>query len=185
MKKRYNYTLIIASFLIFISCSENATGPGNLRLNQGEGAFTVSGAINAQHEGKAWDKIDRSDNGTLLQIFVSNAEFSNDPHENGDASFVLEFRLESGSESFSISKGEYNLGADAPFHGLFADAATTMAFETNGESGGFIAITSYYSTGSVEAEFDFSASTIDGGSSVTVSGGIRASCIGGQYNPNC
>ncbi len=183
MKKIYRYPAIILTLLILISCSDNAAGPDGSDLNQGEGAFTVTGAINAEHSGEAWYTVDPRDDGTVFQLFVSDVEFSANPDTNENVTFVLEFRQDFGSDSFSISTGEYNLGASAPFRGMFADVATATAYETMGNSGGTLNITSY-SSGLVEAEFEFSATGPEGGS-VTVTGGLRASCIGGQFNPNC
>ena len=71
------------------TCSDNPTGPGDLGLSQREGTFTVSGAINAEHEGEAWYTIDRSDDGTVFQIFASDVEFSIDSQANDDVSFPL------------------------------------------------------------------------------------------------
>lgn len=183
MKKKYKYPAIILTLLIIISCSDNATGPDGSDLNQGEGVFTVTGAINAEHSGEAWYTVDPRDDGTVFQLFVSDVEFSANPDTNENVTFVLEFRQDSGSDSFSISTGEYNLGANAPFRGMFADVATATAYETIGNSGGTLNITSH-SSGLVEAEFEFSATGPEGGS-VTVTGGLRANCIGGQFNPNC
>jgi hypothetical protein len=183
MLKKISYLAITLSILLFTSCSDNSTGPDDLNLSQGQGAFTVTGAVNAEHSGEAWYTVDPRDDGTVFQLFVSDVEFSIDPDANDDVTFVLEFRQESGSGSFSISTGEYNLGANAPFRGMFADVATATAYETTGSSGGTLNITSY-SSGSVEAEFEFSATGPEGGS-VTVTGGLRASCVGGQFNPNC
>ena len=183
MKKNYSYAIIISLVMIFTSCSDNSTGPDDLNLSQGKGAFTVTGAVNAEHSGESWYTVDPRDDGTVFQLFVSDVEFTVDQNANNDATFVLEFRQESGSGSFSISTGEFDMGANAPFRGMFADVATATAYETIGNSGGTLNITSY-SSGSVEAEFEFTATGPEGGS-VTVKGGLRASCIGGQFNPNC
>jgi len=183
MNNIYSYLAFIISILFFISCSDNSTGVDGLDLSQGEGAFSVTGAINAEHSGEAWYTVDPRDDGTVFQLFVSDVEFSIDPDANDDVTFVLEFRQESGSGSFSISTGEFDLGSNAPFRGMFADVATATAYETTGSSGGTLNISSY-SSGLVEAEFEFSATAAEGGS-VTVKGGLRASCIGGQFNPNC
>jgi len=190
MKKNYSYAIIISLVMIFTSCSDNSTGPDDLNLSQGKGAFTVTGAVNAEHSGESWYTVDPRDDGTVFQLFVSDVEFSIDPDANDDVTFVLEFRQESGSGSFSISTGEYNLGANAPFRGMFADVATATAYETTGSSGGTLNITSHSSSsGLIEAEFEFSATGPEGGS-VTVTGGLRAGCVGGQLfgefiNPNC
>ena len=188
MKKNYRYAIIISLLMIFTSCSDNSSGPGDLGLSEGKGAVTVTGAINAEYEGEAWYTIDRSDDGTVFQIFVSDVEFSTDPGANDDISFVLEFRQDSGSDSFSISTGNFNVGENTTFRGIFADVsiveARGVAYETLGNSGGSINITSV-SSGLVDAEFEFSATDPEDGGSVTVSGALRASCIGGQFNPNC
>ena len=190
MNNIYSYLAFIISILFFISCSDNSTGVDGLDLSQGEGAFSVTGAINAEHSGEAWYTVDPRDDGTVFQLFVSDVEFSIDPDANDDVTFVLEFRQESGSGSFSISTGEFDLGSNAPFRGMFADVATATAYETTGSSGGTLNITSHSrSSGLVEAEFEFSATAPDGGN-VTVTGGLRAGCVGGQLfgefiNPNC
>jgi hypothetical protein len=188
MIKLYSYTVIIASFLFFTSCSDNSSGPGDLGLNEGKGAITVTGAVNAEYEGEAWYVIERSEEGSVFQIFVSDVEFSTDPSANDDISFVLQFRQDSGSESFSISTGSFNVGENATFFGIFADVSILeergVGYETIGNAGGSINITSQ-SSGLVDAEFEFTAIDPEEGGSVTVSGALRASCIGGQFNPNC
>ena len=183
MLKTINNLAITLSLLLLISCSDNSTGPGGLDLSQGEGAFTVTGAVNAEHSGESWYTVDPRDDGTVFQLFVSDVVFSIDPDANDNVTFVLEFRQESGSDSFSISSGEYSLGENAAFSGMFADVTTATAYETTGNSGGTLNITSY-SSGSVDAEFEFTATGPEGGN-VTVTGGLRANCIGGQFNPNC
>lgn len=178
--------LSIILFLCFavMSCSDDSTGPGDLNLSQGEGKLTVTGAVNAEHEGEAWYVIDRNDEETVFQIFVSDVQFSIDPQANDDVSFVLEFRQDSGPDSFSISTGDFEVGESATFRGLYADVNSGNAFETIGSSGGSISITSH-SNGHLDAEFEFTGTNRDGEGSVNVSGGLRATCIGGQFNPNC
>jgi len=184
----YRYVTFISFILIFTSCSDNSSGPDELDLNEGKGAFTVSGAINAEHEGEAWYTIDSSGDGTVFQIFISDVEFSVDPNANDNVSFVLQFRQDSGSESFSISTGNFDMGENATFFGIFADVSITesrgVGYETVGNTGGSINITSQ-SSGLVDAEFEFTAIDPEAGGTVTVSGGLRATCIGGQFNPNC
>lgn len=178
--------LLIILFICLTStnCSDDSTGPDDLNLSQGQGAVTVTGAVNADHEGEAWYVIERNDDGTVFQIFVSDVQFSTEPQANDDVSFVLEFRQESGSDTFSISTGDYEIGQNATFRGIYADVNSTTAYETIGSSGGSINITSH-STGQLDAEFEFTGSNRDGEGSVTVSGGLRATCLGGQFNPNC
>lgn len=183
MKTKQLLIILFLSFLT-LSCSDDSTGPDDLNLSQGEGVVTVTGAVNADHEGEAWYVIERDDDGTVFQIFVSDVQFSTDPQANDDVSFVLEFRQESGSDSFSISTGNYEIGQSATFRGLYADVNSATAYETIGSSGGSINITSH-STGQLDAEFEFTGTNPEGEGSVTVSGGLRATCIGGQFNPNC
>ena len=183
MFKKYFYIAISVTILSFISCSDNSSGPGDMGLNDGKGAFTVSGAINAEHEGQAWYTIDRSGDGTVFQLFVSDVEFSTEPQMD-DVQFVLEFKQDSGSNSFSISTGDFTVGENATFRGIFADVPTTTGYETLGNDGGSISITSQ-SSGLVGAEFEFTATDPVDGGKVTVEGALRASCIGGQFNPNC
>ena len=184
MTKIYIYAVIIISTLTFISCSDDSTGPGDLNFSQGQGGFTVTGAVNAEHEGEAWYVIDRDDDGTVFQIFVSDVEFSTDPNANDEVTFVLEFRQDSGSESFSISTGTFEVGENTTFTGLYADVNSATAYETIGSNGGAITITSH-SNGQLDAEFEFAGANREGEGTVTVKGGLRASCIGGQFNPNC
>lgn len=178
--------LLIILFIFFttISCSDDSTGPDDLNLSQGQGGVTVTGAVNADHEGEAWYVIERNDDGTVFQIFVSDVQFSTDPQANDDVSFVLEFRQDSGSDSFSISTGSFQIGENDTFSGLYGDNNSATAYETIGSSGGSITITSQ-SNGQLDAEFEFTGINRDGEGSVNVSGGLRASCIGGQFNPNC
>lgn len=183
MKSIKNLSKLFLFILIITSCSDDSSGPGDLGLNEGKGSFTVTGDVNAEHEGEAWYVIDRDNNGTVFQIFVSDIEFSTEPQVD-DVQFVLEFKQDSGSNSFSISTGDFNMGENATFRGIFADVPTTTGYETLGNNGGSLTIFSY-SNGLVDAEFEFAATDPIGGASVTVSGALRATCLGGQFNPNC
>jgi len=183
MIKKHYFFAIFVTILTFISCSDNSSGPGDTDLSDGKGAFTVTGAISAEYEGEAWYTIDRSSDETVFQIFVSDIEFSTEP-EIDDVQFVLEFRQESGSNSFSISTGDFTMGENATFRGVLADVPSTTGYETLGNDGGSITINSQ-SSGLVEAEFEFTATDPVDGVKVTVDGALRATCIGGQFNPNC
>ncbi len=178
--------LLIILFICFttISCSDDSTGPDDLNLSQGQGGVTVTGAVNADHEGEAWYVIERNDDGTVFQIFVSDVQFSTDPQVNDDVSFFLEFRQDSGSDSFSISTGSFQIGENDTFRGLYADNNSATVYESTGSSDGVISITSH-SDGQLDAEFGFTGTIRDGDGSVKVTGELRASCIGGQFNPNC
>ncbi|MCC5941104.1 MAG: hypothetical protein JJU37_06130 [Balneolaceae bacterium] len=189
MIKIYSYLAIITTVLIFTSCSDSSSGPGDLGLDEGKGAVTVTGAINAEYEGEAWYVIDRGESSTVFQIFVSDVEFSIDPNANDEISFVLQFRQDSGSESFSISTGNFDVGENATFFGIFADVSILEergdGYETLGNTGGSINITSQ-SSGLVDAEFEFTATNPENGGNVNVSGALRATCLGAGFgNPNC
>jgi len=178
------YPIVMVFFLMFISCSDDSAGPEGLDLSQGEGAFTVTGALDVEHKGEAWYTVDPQTDGTVFQIFISDVEFSIEPDANDDVSFVLEFRQESGSGSFSISTGSFQVGENMTFRGLYADNNSATAYETIGSSGGSITISSH-SNGQLDAEFEFTGTNRDGEGNVNVSGELRATCLGGQFNPNC
>ena len=173
-----------------MSCSDNSTGPGaDTDLSRGTSSFSVTGDIEADHDGVAWYVGLRSDGGNIinLSLSVSDSEFD----EQGDNDFNLSIRFVGSEEPFELATGEYPIGAGnnvavLPTYSNSVISDGTLVYSASPETSGSVRILSVTDT-SIEASFNFTiqAGANREGESVTISGEINAECLTAEINFGC
>jgi|AntRauTorcE11897_2_1112592.scaffolds.fasta_scaffold03538_2 hypothetical protein len=181
------YKLVLLSTILsltFLSCSSNSTDSDVLEAGEGVGSLTVTGDVEAEHEGASYFTVIRSD-GNLVTIRIHINE--SHPFERDDSydpvySFTLLADMD--GEPFSLSPGDYEIGQLSDDELMFAGVYThrTSADVVNGyqsaDQGGSITITSF-SDKMIQASFQFTA--IDYGAEedkvVNISGEFTSECL--------
>lgn len=178
-------------FAGFISCSDNSTGSGESEtdISRGTSSFSVTGDIEADHDGVAWYAGLRSENGNFFNLSLSVSDSEIGEVETND--FNLNIRFVGNEGPFELATGEYPIGVEnnvtvisSYSNSIFSDE--TLIYSASPDASGSVRILSVSDT-SIEASFNF---TIQPGAnregdSVTISGEINAECLTAEIGFGC
>jgi hypothetical protein len=181
MTRKITFYLFIAALFGMLSCSDDSTGPGDTEADSGEGAISVTGAVQAEHEGIAWYSGLRSDTGGYNNLTMEISELP--PDELGDTSFGLSIIMVGDDGPFDFDPGVYEIGQSTNGALVMVNYRNSVSDEslhyaTTPNSGGTVTIQSVSDT-NVEAVLSI---TLEAGPSteegeVTITGEINAECI--------
>ncbi|MEX2348016.1 MAG: hypothetical protein WD511_02260 [Balneolaceae bacterium] len=172
---------------MIISCSDNSSGSEEINDIVGAGSFSVSGDLEAQHEGAAYFTLTKM-NGNVVGIRIHIAEaHPTDRDDSYNPSYTLLFMADNGGDPFSLSPTTYEVGQlsddNLTFAGLYThriDADEVVGFNSRNYSG-TLTISSY-SDEIMEAVFEFTAENdigeTEGDEVITLSGEFTAKCFG-------
>lgn len=176
-------SLVIAVVLAgFISCSDDSTGPENSEDDPGVGTVTVTGAVQAQHEGVSWYAGLRSETNDFINLTLNISDKL--PDEPGVSPFSLSIRFAGDEGPFDLPPGEYEIGHNQGNiivlvnYSNSVDDDNTVRYGTTQNSTGTVSVQSVSET-RVEATYDV---TIDAGQGtdegqVNLTGEINAECL--------
>ncbi|MEX0722504.1 MAG: hypothetical protein WD053_01435 [Gracilimonas sp.] len=184
------YKLVLLSIIIsltFLSCSDNSSGPEDLELSEGVGSLTVSGDVEAEHEGASYFTVIRND-GNLLGVRIHIVEaLPEDRDDSYDPIYSFTLLADDGGEPITLSPGDYEIGQLSDDNLAFAGVYTHRinADVVNGyqsaDDGGSITITSS-SDEMIQATFQFDAIDYGDGTEedkvVSISGEFSSECLG-------
>jgi len=180
--KNLEKTFIILLFISisgFIACSDNSTGTDETDVTSGEGAITVTGDIQAEHEGISQYVGLRNDDGNFLNLALHVNQLGLGSDQENDFSFSI--RLVGSEGPFSLETGEYQIG-ESNNVGILASYSNrtvsedTVTYGSTPSSSGTVTILSITST-SIEVVFDVSLHLVQEEGSVNISGAFNAECL--------
>lgn len=178
--------LFIILFIYGLGCSDDSTGPGGneVEVNSGLGTISVTGAIEAEHEGVSYYIPLKSQSGDFNNLTIRISD--TDPTEgNENPLFGLRIIMVGQEGPFELNEGQFELGDS----GTVAMVATydnnigpdgSVIYSTSTETDGTLTILSN-SSNQIEGTYSFqleAGNNTDSGF-VTVSGEFNAECIGG------
>lgn len=154
MIKKYSFSVIVASILIFTSCSDDSTGPSGTDF--GEASFDISGAIEGQKEGFADFRAFE-----MSGVYTWDILIIDEPPRT----FEISFSQISLNEPISRpSTGTYKLGlgSDSDFSASYSEGSLARpdSYSAFGDYTGTLVITSS-SDDIIEGTFEFEAINLD------------------------
>jgi|AntRauTorcE11898_2_1112593.scaffolds.fasta_scaffold06234_2 hypothetical protein len=188
MIKKIKVLSLIAALMGVVSCSGNSTD--NTGPQEGKGTISVTGAVEAEHEGISWFIGLRSggDSYINLSLHVSDVGFA----VQEENTYGLSIRMVGEDGPFMLSTGEYEIGhgSEGPLiivEYIYNEGPARAGYGTSPDASGTVTIQSISDT-SIEASFDVSLeagpSTANSGF-VNVTGNLTAKCAGIAGNSSC
>ncbi|MCC5941105.1 MAG: hypothetical protein JJU37_06135 [Balneolaceae bacterium] len=175
-------TLIIGAGLI--ACSDNSTGSDDTEVTPGVGSLTVSGDLQAEHEGISQYIGLRSSEGGFINLAIHVTQFPIGSEEVNDFNFTI--RMVGSEGPFTLETGEYVIGEAGNQSMLITYSnrtvsENTVTYGSTPNSSGTVTILSVSST-SIEAVYDVSLNqitdtgTISDENSINITGALNAEC---------
>ncbi len=186
IQKRFIILLFI-SFTGYISCSDNSTGPDETDITLGEGTLTVTGDIQAEHEGISQYVGLRNDDGNFLNLTLHVNQFGLGSDQENN--FGFQIRLVGSDGPFAFDTGEYQIGESNNVNILASYSnrtvsENTVTYGSTPRSSGTITIISISST-NIEAVFDVSLHLVEEEGSVNITGAFNAECLTADAGFGC
>ena len=182
--------VFMASVLLcFFSCSDdsNSTGPGETSLNSAEGSITVTGDIEAEHQGISQYVGLRNEDGNFLNLSLHVNELGLATDQESE--FGFQIRMVGSEGPFSLDTGEYQIG-ESNNVGTLATysnrtvSENTITYGSTPSSGGTVTIVSMTST-SIEVVFDVTLHLFEEEGSVNITGAFNAECLTAEAGIGC
>ena len=188
--KNIEKTFIILLFISisgFIACSDNSAGPDESDITSGEGTLTVTGDIQAEHEGISQYVGLRNDDGNFLNLTLHVNQFGLGSDQENN--FGFQIRLVGSEGPFTLDTGKYQIGESNNVSILASYSNRTVSEDTvtygsTPSSTGTFTILSTTST-SIEVIFDISLHLVQEEGSVNISGAFNAECLTAEAGIGC
>ncbi len=179
--------LLFLLTFVFIACSDNSTGPDEADITLGEGTLTVTGDIQAEHEGISQYVGLRNDDGNFLNLTLHVNQFGLGSDQENN--FGFQIRLVGSDGPFTLDTGEYQIGVSNNVNILASYSnrtvsENTVTYGSTPLSSGTITILSISST-SIEAVFDVSLHLVEEEGSVNITGAFNAECLTADAGFGC
>ena len=181
------YLLLFVITISFIACSDSSTGTDETDITSGEGAITVSGDLQAEHEGISQYVGLRNEDGDFLNLALHVSQLGLATEQESDFDFAI--RLVGGEGPFSLETGDYQIGESNNI-GMLATYSNrvvsdnTITYGSTPSSSGTITIVSMTST-SIEVVFDVTLHLVDDEGSVNITGAFNAECLTAEAGIGC
>jgi len=188
--KNIEKTFIILLFISisgFVACSDSSTGAEETDVTSGEGTITVSGDIQAEHQGISQYVGLRNEDGNFLNLALHVNELGLATDQESD--FGFQIRLVGSEGPFSLETGEYQIG-ESNNVSMFATysnrtvSESTVSYGSTPSSSGTVTILSMTST-SIEVIFDVTLHLIEEEGSVNITGAFNAECLTAEAGIGC
>lgn len=180
------YLLLFIMTIGFIACSDSSTGTDESDVTSGEGAISVSGDIQAVHEGISQYIGAQNADGEWFNLALHVNELGLASEQESSFGFTIMV----GSEGpFSLETGDYQIGENnnvvmIATYSNRVDSENTITYGSTPSSSGTITIVSITST-SIEVVFDVNLHLVEDEGSVNVAGAFNAECLTAEAGIGC